>query len=131
MTAWRDSAARPRYDGSMEELAVALAAFVTKPFFIKYGEKMDKEKVVPSHIIPHKEMLQTLHRLQPNLAFSQKQMETAFLEIHKMKATDETWSITDQNAEQWAQMADKKLRTMLRHVNQVHTLPSCKLALTT
>ena len=62
------------------------------------------------------ELIASLKSLQANLAFNQKDVESAFRVLVEKKGVE--FGLSDDQVADWVETMSKRLRTMLRHVNQ-------------
>ena len=110
-------AARPRCKED-SQFGGVLLQHVRTPNFINYGDKMDKEKLSVSRLLKMKDLIQALHKLWPNLTFTNVATERALKLVHQHFGGDPDWmSLRDDGqAADWRRACAARLRTMLRHV---------------
>ena len=115
-----DGVKRRRFSGDAEALAEVLQAFIHKPRFFVYGEKMDRSAVNPSMITPYRDLFQAIARVQGNLSLPQKLTEDALRLVYKAKKASPEWAMldTDHAVDDWADVSARRLRTACRHIYQ-------------
>lgn len=105
---------RVRFDGSSDDLADILKPFVTKPNWLKYGERTKAPLEVPT-LIAHKGLIQALTSSCHNLAFKKEIVMGAFSNI----AAEKQFPVlsTGDLVTEWCEVMTDMLRTVCRHVS--------------
>lgn len=82
---------------------------------------MDRSPVAPDAIVPRKELVQDLLRVQPNGSFRNHQMMEAIRQIAERKLASQAagWEkvAADDKLHEWARRMALRVRTMMRHVS--------------
>ena len=111
------------YAGPVEDLVDIIAPYAYVPDFISYSEKLDAP-VAPGKILKLRHMWKSLHSIQPNLAFSQKTMESVFDRVATVNAGDDgPWlrPLAPIENIEWKQTVSRRFRAQARAISQSET----------
>jgi hypothetical protein len=107
--------ARPRYNGSIEDLHAAIDPYVTSTGWFQYQEAFG-EPIKPDILVAHKDLLRTLTDVCPNLSFSKSQLTSVLKRLLEEKAFEE---LEEPAAKKhWIQTYIKRLQVACRHMSQ-------------
>jgi len=107
--------ARPRYNGSAEDLLEGLRPYVTSAAWFQYQEKLS-DPIRPDILVAHKHLVRTLTELSPNMSFASGQLKQVLTMIMRERCFEELQD--DDSCDDWVQTCSKRIQTACRHIAQ-------------
>ena len=106
---------RLRAIADVQAMVNMLCPFTTGPYWMQYLEK--PEHIMKTKLIqPHGPLLRAARERASNLSFKRTTTRAAFQEIFQAHAS--SWPVKASEADMWADVQEKRFRTMCRHVQQ-------------
>eukprot|EP00969_Alexandrium_andersonii_P187071 8266367-Alexandrium_andersonii.AAC.1 len=114
------SAPRPRWQGTPQELAQAIASVAPKRSCLVYDETatMQKCKTDPQLIRDAHPLLSALHSLHEPLSFNKNAIREAVLLLVNERAGDVAWAVAPQDAEDYLETICRRIVNICRAIRQ-------------
>ena len=107
----------PRLDeDKLDELVELFSEHIKFPTSIVYSEKMDEAKIHQKRLKETGLLLEKVRRLQGNLSISPVVVKNASKQTAERKHS--SWKLIEGDAEDFAVVVGKRVRTMIRHYAQ-------------
>ena len=115
------SQSRSRFAGTSQQLCDALLPFVTSKTWLVYdeAEKVKDTKTCPETITKHKDIVKTLHGLQPNFSFVRGTVCEAMTLIFDSKV--ETLKLKADYKAEWVETHSRRMMNLTHVVGQAST----------
>lgn len=114
MAATHPTSGRKRFGGTADALALVLTPSLKTPGSIKYSADLKGKVNVPT-LKEYKDLLLSLHKLQPNMSFTQKSMQDAVNVV--LKSKNKTWKLSKSECKSFAAVVSNRIRAMCRHLH--------------
>ena len=111
----------PRYSGNAAAVSRVLEAHATEKSFICYGEQLRDSAIDTTKIMKYRMLIGDVHRIQPNLCFSQTCMSAAVKKLVDAKA----FQFEEGQEADYIKTIALRLRTLCCHVAQAES-KECK-----
>ena len=114
-TQTQDAASRERYKGPIEAITAAIREHFKKHQSLKYPKVKVDAKIITSKRV----LVQSVEKVQKNLAFTRDQMDQAMMQV--AVENNKAWQVADENVVIWANDHSKALRNMLMAVQRARS----------
>ena len=109
------SAPRQRWSGNIEDLVNTLKPHITKIKGLDYGEEL-QDPLAPKKILKQKELIQKIQKMVDNMSIKETDSDKAMRSI--ADELNKAWCLPDVKVKEWSETQSKRLRLLLRRVQQ-------------
>ena len=114
------SAPKQRWSGNIEDLVNTLKPHITKIKGLDYGEEL-QDPMAPKKILKQKELIQKIQKMVDNMSIKETDSDKAMRSI--ADELNKAWCLPDFKVKEWAETQSKRLRLLLRRVQQGRLKP--------
>ena len=112
---------RPRFSGTAEQLADAIAPSALSAVWLQYPEDCKTARLNMNVLRRHRRLLQALTRLMASLSFRKRDLEQAMSIVRERRSPNWGIALRDHEHGDWDATMAKRLRCMCRHLSQARS----------